>query len=71
MKIKINVKTNSLVQKIEKISEGEYKIFLKEIPEKNRANAELLKLLKKYFRREVKLIKGRTSRNKIVEVKND
>jgi len=43
---------------------------LKKSPEDNKANEELTKLLKKYFNeKNVKIIKGLTSRNKIIEVK--
>lgn len=69
MIIKIKVKPESREQKIEKISEQEYKISLKERAEDNKANIELLKLLKKYFNKQAKIIKGLRSRNKIVEIK--
>jgi uncharacterized protein (TIGR00251 family) len=70
MKLRIKVQPNSGRQEIFKISKEEFKIFLKKSPEDNKANEELLKLLKKYFLCDVKLIKGHTSRNKVVEVKN-
>ena len=67
MKIKIKVKPNSSQQKIEKISEGEYKVYLKAVPEKGKANLELVKLLKGKFG-DVRIVRGKTSKNKIVEV---
>ena len=69
MKLKIKVKPNSSQQKIEKISDKEYKVYLKSVPEKGKANQELLKLLKKYFKKQTKIIKGKTSKNKVVELK--
>lgn len=69
MIIEVKVKPNSKKQEIIKISENEYKISLKEKAENNKANIELLKLLKKYFGREVEIIKGLKNKNKIVEVK--
>jgi len=51
----------------------EYIVSLKSVPEDNKANIELLKLLKKYFKVEVddiKIIKGKTSKNKLVRIKN-
>ena len=69
MKLKIKVKPNSSQQKIEKISDEEYKVYLKSVPEKGKANQELLKLLKKYFKKQTKIIKGKTSKNKVVELK--
>ena len=69
MILKIKVKPNSKEQKIIKINENEYKISLKEKAEDNKANIELIKLLKKYFGKNIKIIKGLKSRNKIIEVK--
>jgi len=68
MKLKIKVKPNSGRQEIVKISEDEYKVFLKSVPEDNQANQELVKLLHKYFKRQVHIVRGIKSREKIVEV---
>jgi uncharacterized protein (TIGR00251 family) len=70
MIIKAKVRPNSGRQEIQQVTGNEYKIFLKKSPEDNKANEELLKLLKKHFKSEVKLIKGHTSKNKIIEVKD-
>ncbi|MBU2503990.1 MAG: DUF167 domain-containing protein [Nanoarchaeota archaeon] len=67
MKIKINVKPNSGKQEIEKEGEG-YVVCLKSAPENGKANVELLKLLQRYFKREVKIKSGVRGRNKIIEV---
>ena len=71
MRIKIKVKPNSGRQEIEKISEEEYKVFLKSPPEDNKANKELVKLLKKEFKRDIKIVSGSTSRKKLVEIKSE
>jgi uncharacterized protein (TIGR00251 family) len=68
MKIKIKAQPNSGRQEIVKITEDEYKVFLKKAPEDGKANIELEKILKKYFGKNVKVIKGFTSKNKVVEV---
>lgn len=71
MILKIKVKPNSGKQELIKISENEYKISLKERAENNKANLELIKLLKKYFKvgaEDIKIIKGMKSKNKIIEV---
>ncbi len=70
MIIKIKVRPNSKTQDIEKIGESEYKVSLKEKAEDNKANIELLKLLKKQFGKEAKIIKGLKSKNKIVKVQD-
>ena len=54
-------------------NEGRYKINIKEKAEDNKANIELIKLLKKYFSDEyevknIKILKGLKSRDKIIEV---
>ena len=70
MRLNIKVQPNSGRQEIKKISEREYKIFLRKSPENNKANQELTKLLKKHFKKETKIIKGFTSMNKIIEIQN-
>ena len=67
MKIKVKVKPNSKEQSIEK-KENFYLVKLKSLPKDNKANLELIKLLKKHFKKEVKITSGFTSRNKIVEL---
>ncbi|MEI6058336.1 MAG: DUF167 domain-containing protein [archaeon] len=73
MKLNIRCFPHSGRQEIEKIETSDsttsYKVYLKSNPEDNKANIELLKFLKKHFKvQNIKLIKGRTSRNKVVEV---
>lgn len=68
MIIKIKVKPNSREQKIEKISDNEFKIHLKEKAENNKANLELLKLLRREFKKPARIIKGLKSKNKLVEI---
>ena len=77
MKIKVKVRANSEEQSVEKISpklfseegfEGMYYVKVKASPEGNKANIELLKLLRKYFDKSVKIKSGFTSKLKIVEV---
>jgi len=68
IKINIKVKPNSNENTIEKV-EDFYFVRLKAVPEGNKANLELVKLLKRHFKaKEVRIKSGFTSRNKIVEV---
>lgn len=71
MKLKIKVQPTSGRQEIIKISETEYKVFLKKSPEDNKANNELEKLLTKYLKLPAKIIKGFTSKNKVIEIRHD
>ena len=68
MRLNIKVSTNSGRQEIQQISKSEYKIFLKKSPEDNKANIELTKLLKKHFKKRVKILQGFTSKRKLVEI---
>ena len=68
MIIKIKVKPHSGKQNIEKLNKEEYLINLKSEPVGNKANLELLRLLKKKFRKRIRIVKGKTSRNKIIEL---
>ncbi len=70
MKIEVNVKTNCKDNKIEIISENKLKVFLKNLPIDNKANKELIKILKKYYKCDVDLLRGFSSKKKIVEIKN-
>jgi len=77
MLIKVKVKPRAKIRSIEKISpkifseegyEGLYFVQVKAAPESGEANLELLKILNKYFNKEVKIKSGYTSRNKVVEI---
>lgn len=73
MKIKVSVKPNSGSSVLEKISDLEYRANLKAVPEKGKANLELIKLLAKEFKVSAKNIEIKTtkSRKKIVEIHNN
>ncbi|MBS3071892.1 DUF167 domain-containing protein [Candidatus Pacearchaeota archaeon] len=72
MIIKVFAKPGSDKEEIEKISETEYKIYIKEKAEDNKANIAIIKLLSKYFKIHYKKIKIKNprSRDKIVEIKS-
>ncbi len=66
--MQIKLHPNSSKEEIKKISDGNFEVWIKEKAEKNKANMELIKLLKKYFKKSVKIKSGFSSRNKIVEI---
>jgi uncharacterized protein len=68
MKITIKVRPNSGRQEIYKIDESTYKVFLKKQPIEGKANSELVKFLKKHFKKPIKILKGSTSKNKLIEL---
>jgi hypothetical protein len=71
MIIKVKVKPNSRVERIEKLGENEYKIDVKEHAEDNKANIRVVNLLSKELNVSYKniKIKNPTSRDKVIEVK--
>lgn len=68
MIIKVRVHVSSGREEIIKISNNEYKIYLKKPAKDNKANLELLKLLKKHFHKTPIILKGLASHNKIVMI---
>jgi len=71
MILNVKVKPNSKEEKIEKISEKEYIISVKEPAENNKANIRVINLLSKELNvsyKDIK-IKNPKSRDKLVEIK--
>lgn len=70
MIINVKVKPNSKEEKIEKVSEKEYIIHVREPAENNKANVRVINLLSKELNAPHKTIKIKnpTSRNKLIEV---
>ena len=71
MIIKVKAKPNSKEEKIVKLSDSEYEIFVKEPAEDSKANIRIINILAKEFGVSYKniKIKNPTSRKKIVEIK--
>jgi len=68
VKIKLTVKPNSSKNEVIKIKENEYKVNIKAPPQEGKANIELVRLLKKYFKKQVRIISGLKSKEKVIEV---
>jgi len=68
MKLHLKVHAGSSQEKIVKLEDGSYEIWIKEKAIEGRANEHLIKFLKKYFDSEVRLVSGFGSKKKIVEV---
>jgi len=65
--MKIKVKPNSKQEGIEKIDEDFYLVKLKKPAKEGKANQELIRILKKYFKKSIRIKRGLRSRNKIIE----
>ncbi len=71
MKIFVKVKTKARKQKVEKIDEEHFKIFVKSLPIDGKANKEIAEVLSDYFnfpKSQIKIIIGETSNQKIIEI---
>jgi len=68
MIIKIKVHPSSGREEIIKITQDEYKAYLKKPAVDNKANIELIKLLKKHFKKTPIILKGFTSSNKVIDI---
>jgi uncharacterized protein (TIGR00251 family) len=71
MRIYLKVNPRSSQQSVEKMVDGNYKINLKSVPEKGKANKELIDLLADYFKiskSQIEIIGGKTSSRKIIEI---
>ncbi|PIP63869.1 hypothetical protein COY12_01140 [Candidatus Roizmanbacteria bacterium CG_4_10_14_0_2_um_filter_33_96] len=71
MKIFVRVKTKAKIKKLIKIDEAHYSISINSLPEKGKANKEIVKTLAKYFSTtisKINIISGEKSKEKIIEI---
>ncbi len=68
MLIKVKVAPGSGEDRIEKIDEENYRVFVKASAQNGHANKVVTYLLSKYFGKSVKMASGGTRPNKIFEV---
>lgn len=71
MKIFVKVKPKAKEEKVEKIDDVNFKVQVKELPEKGRANRAVIKALADYFdvnQSEIRIVSGSTSKLKIIEI---
>ena len=71
MKITVQLRPGAKQASIEKIDEGQYKVWVTAVPERGKANAAMVKLLADYFhvsKSAVRIIIGKIAREKLVEI---
>lgn len=71
MKIYVSVKPNSKQEKVEKASENQFKIWVKEPPVDGKANRAVEAALARYFSvplSSVRIVSGVSSRRKVLEI---
>jgi len=71
MIINVKVYPASGREEILKIDDKNYNVYLKKPAEDNKANIELLKILKRHFKMKIRIVKGLTSRNKIISLEDN
>jgi len=67
MDIEVKVKTRASENTVV-LKEGIYCVSVKEAPEHVKANRAVIKVLTKYFKKNVRIVKGFTNKKKIVRV---
>ncbi len=73
MKIFVKAKPGAREEKIEKVGENEFKVSVKELPIKGKANFAIERALAEYFKvsiSNIKLVSGFSSKNKVFEITN-
>lgn len=71
MKIYVKAKPNSKQIKVEKISDNQFSVWVKELAQNGKANEAILQALADYFGVSaslVRIVNGRYSKQKIVEI---
>jgi uncharacterized protein YggU (UPF0235/DUF167 family) len=72
MLFKLKVKPGCKENKVEKLKDDEFRVFVKVKPEQGLANQKVLELLSEYLhipKQKISLIKGHTSPSKIVRIR--
>jgi len=71
MKIFVKVKSRAREEKVEKINDINFKVSVRQLPERGKANLATVKALADYFnvsQSTIKIISGSTSKLKIIEI---
>ncbi len=72
MKIFVQAQPLAKEEKVEKINEAKFKVWVKEPPRQGKANVAIIKVLAKYFKipaANISLASGFSRKNKIFEIK--
>ncbi|MEN9342256.1 MAG: putative YggU family [Candidatus Parcubacteria bacterium] len=72
MRIEVVVKTNASQVTIEKIGEKKYQVAVREPARQHKANSAIIKVLAEYFKvtqAQIVLVRGKTNKIKIVDIR--
>lgn len=71
MRLVVKVKANARQNLVEKIDDGDYVVHTTELPVDSKVNEKVLELLGEYFgiaRNRLRVVRGLSSHNKIIEI---
>lgn len=71
MKLNVKVQPRSSRNKVVKVSDGEFKVYVTSAPESGKANDAVIELLAEHLsikKKSIRIILGQTSRNKVIEL---
>jgi len=68
MKVFVKVKTEAKQEKVEKVDDSHFIVWVKERPEKGLANKAVLKALERFFEADAEMVSGFKSRQKIIKI---
>jgi len=71
MRVSVKVKPSSSRQKVEKIDDNNYSVWVRAKPAEGKANEAVIEVLAEHFgtsRSKITLLKGRTSRQKVLDI---
>lgn len=67
----VHVKTRAPGAKVERMDEGQYKVWVIAAPERGKANEEVIEALASHFdvpKSSIRIIIGKTAREKLIEI---
>ena len=73
MKIYVKVKVRAKENRVERIDEMQYKVWVKAVPEKGRANQAVIEILSEHLglpKSSVFIVAGHTSAQKIIQIES-
>jgi uncharacterized protein YggU (UPF0235/DUF167 family) len=71
MKIIVQIRPGSRQARLEKVNEGQFRVWVRAIPEKGKANEEMREVLADHFhvaKSSIRILIGKTAREKLVEI---
>ena len=74
MRLTVRVTPRARQRRIEQAADGTWRALVPEPPEDGRANAAVLELLAEHFdvpKRALRIVRGHTGRQKVVEIKSE